>query len=327
MSKILLIGGSGFVGSFLIRELDGFKIQNLDKRQSPFYNDITTLGDITKINQINFSKQIDTVVLLAAEHKDDVSPVSKYYDVNVKGTKNVLEKMDNLGIKKLIFTSSVAIYGLNKVNPDESHPEDPFNHYGKSKWQAEKVIKEWFDKDPEGKSVTILRPTVIFGERNRGNVFNLLKQISSGKFLMIGKGQNKKSMAYVGNVVAFIKDKLEKQEAGYHVFNYADNPDYNMNELVSIIEEKMKLNIPRIRIPYFFGMIGGYCFDIFSKITGKNLSVSSVRVKKFCATTQFNAAKAHNSFNAPYSLKQGLNKTLEHEFINPKKDDILFYSE
>ena len=100
-----------------------------------------------------------------------------------------------------------------------------------------------------------------------------------------------------------------------------------MNELVSVIEQKMKLNIPRISIPYFFGMIGGYCFDLFSKITGKKLSVSSVRVKKFCATTQFNATKAHNSFNAPYSLKQGLDKTLEHEFINTKKDDILFYSE
>ena len=124
-----------------------------------------------------------------------------------------------------------------------------------------------------------------------------------------------------------IKDRLHKNEGGYHVFNYADKPDYNMNELVSVIEEKMKLRTPKIRIPYFIGMIGGYCFDIFSKITGKKLSVSSVRVKKFCATTQFNATKAHNSFNAPYSLKQGLNKTLEHEFINPKKDDILFYSE
>ena len=74
-------------------------------------------------------------------------------------------------------------------------------------------------------------------------------------------------------------------------------------------------------------MFGGYCFDFFSKITGKKLSISSVRVKKFCLTTQFDATKAHNSFDAPYSLKEGLDKTLEYEFINTKKDDILFYSE
>ena len=324
---ITIIGGSGFVGSFLIKELLDRKVKNLDKNSSPFFDSITIKGDIRNMDEIKIPRTSKSVVLLAAEHRDDVSPISLYYDVNVQGTKNVLKRMDELSIKNLIFTSSVAIYGLNKNNPDENHPEDPFNHYGKSKWQAEKVIREWFDKDPEGKSVTILRPTVIFGERNRGNVFNLLKQISSGKFLMIGKGQNKKSMAYVGNVVGFIKDRIEKEETGYNVFNYVDKPDFNMNELVSVIDKKMKLNIPKLRIPYWAGMIGGYCFDFLSQVSGKKLLVSSVRVKKFCATTQFNAAKVHKSFNAPYSLKEGLNKTLEYEFINPKKDDILFYSE
>ena len=326
-NKIQVIGGSGFVGSYLLNSLKNFNVSNLDKNQSPFFNKITTIGDIRNPENLKFSPETSTIILLAAEHRDDVSPASLYYDVNVNGTKNVLNSMDNIGIKNLIFTSSVAIYGLNKNNPDENHPEDPFNHYGKSKWEAEKVIREWFDKDPEGKSVTILRPTVIFGERNRGNVFNLLKQISSGKFLMIGKGQNKKSMAYVGNVVGFIKDRIEKEETGYNVFNYVDKPDFNMNELVSLIDKKMKLNIPKLRIPYWVGMIGGYCFDFLSQVSGKKLLVSSVRVKKFCATTQFNAAKVHKSFNAPYSLKEGLNKTLEYEFINPKKDDILFYSE
>ncbi len=127
--------------------------------------------------------------------------------------------MSESNINNLLFTSSVAIYGLNKDNPDENHDQDPFNHYGKSKWEAELVIKEWYENDSTNKSVTILRPTVIFGERNRGNVYNLLKQISSGKFIMIGKGKNKKSMAYVGNIVALIKDRLLKMELGYNVFN------------------------------------------------------------------------------------------------------------
>ncbi len=327
MNRYAIIGGSGFVGSKLISTIGVNNCYNLDKNVSPFFSKITNIGDIRFKDQIKISSKSKFIILLAAEHRDDVSPTSLYYDVNVQGTLNILEKMDEFSIKNLIFTSSVAIYGLNKNNPDESHIHDPFNHYGKSKWEAEKVIKAWYDNDPKNKSVTIIRPTVIFGERNRGNVFTLLRQISSGKFLMIGKGQNKKSMAYVGNVVALIKNRLEKNEQGYHVFNYADKPDYNMNELVSVIEDKMKLNIPKIRIPYFLGMICGYCFDFFQKITGKKFSISSVRVKKFCATTQFNAIKAHNSFNAPYSLKEGLDKTLEYEFINPKKDDILFYSE
>lgn len=327
MSKFNIIGGSGFVGSKLISLLGSKNCYNLDKNISPFFNEITIKGDIRFKDQIKLSSDGNYVILLAAEHRDDVSPTSLYYDVNVDGTRNVLNEMDKNGIKNLIFTSSVAIYGLNKHNPDENYHHDPFNHYGKSKWQAEKVIEDWFNNDPKGKSVTIIRPTVIFGERNRGNVYNLLKQISSGKFLMIGKGLNKKSMAYVGNVVSFIKTRIDKNELGYHVFNYADKPDYSMSDLVSIIEEKMKLKIPKVKIAFWLGMLGGYFFDLLSVVTKKNFSISSVRVKKFCATTQFDSTKAHNSFDAPYSLKEGLNNTLEHEFINPKKDDVLFYSQ
>lgn len=324
---ISVIGGSGFVGSKLIHEIGVNDCINLDKNPSPFFNHITKIGDIRSPNLIDLGLNTNAVILLAAEHRDDISPTKLYYDVNVDGTRNVLKKMDESGIKHLIFTSSVAIYGLNKNNPDENHIHDPFNHYGKSKWLAEKLIKQWYDEDPKGKSVTIIRPTVIFGERNRGNVYNLLNQISSGKFVMVGEGTNKKSMAYVGNVVSFIINRLSKAESGYNVFNYSDKPDYSMLELVNLIENKMKIKIPSIKIPYLIGLLGGYCLDIIAKIIRVKFNISSVRVKKFCATTQFDASKAHHNFKAPYTLKDGLNKTLEFEFINEKDDDILFYSE
>ena len=325
--SIQIIGGSGFVGSFLLKALEDFKTRNLDKNHSPFFNKITTIGDVRNTKDLKFCDETSCVVLLAAEHRDDVSPVSLYYDVNVQGTKNVLKAMDKYGIKNLIFTSSVAIYGLNKLNPDENHIQDPFNHYGKSKLEAELAIKEWYENDPKNKSITILRPTVIFGESNRGNVFNLLKQISSGRFMMIGKGVNKKSMAYVGNIVALIKSRLETCEQGYHVFNYADKPDFSMTELTQLIEKKMNIKIPNLKIPYLFGIFIGYTLDLISIVSGKKFALSSVRIKKFCATTQFNATKVHNKFNAPYSLREGLDRTLEHEFINKKEDEVLFYSE
>ncbi|MDU4662967.1 MAG: NAD-dependent epimerase/dehydratase family protein, partial [Enterobacter hormaechei] len=201
--KVLFIGASGFVGTRLIEiTRNEFDVTNFDKQQSHFYPDITVSGDVRNQEQLDKALTgFETVVLLAAEHRDDVSPTSLYYDVNVQGTRNVLSAMEKNNVKNIIFTSSVAVYGLNKVNPDESHPHDPFNHYGKSKWQAEEVLREWFNKAPEERSLTIVRPTVIFGERNRGNVYNLLKQIAGGKFAMVGAGTNYKSMAYVGNIV------------------------------------------------------------------------------------------------------------------------------
>lgn len=329
-NRILLIGASGFVGTRLLETAyPDLNINNLDKQQSHFYPQITILGDVRDQNMLYQTLSgYDTVVLLAAEHRDDVSPTSLYYDVNVQGTRNVLAAMEKNDVKNIIFTSSVAIYGLNKSNPDEQHPHDPFNHYGKSKWQAEEVLREWFEKSPQQRSLTIVRPTVIFGERNRGNVYNLLKQIASGKFAMVGSGTNYKSMAYVGNIVEFIKYKMTNVSKGYEVYNYVDKPDLNMNELVSEVEKSLNKKIPSIHLPYTLGILGGLGFDLLSKITGKKYSISSVRVKKFCATTQFDASKVHScGFIAPYTLSQGLDRTLKYEFIQDEKDNITFESE
>lgn len=330
MSKIAVIGGSGFIGTRLI-DLIGkdHDILNVDKRESAFFNDITVIGDVrdeAKIQEL--IKGCEVVVLLAAEHRDDVSPVSLYYDVNVQGARNVLKAMEANGINRIVFTSSVAIYGLNKKNPNESHPADPFNHYGKTKWQAEEVLRQWYDADPKNRNLNILRPTVVFGERNRGNVYNLLKQISGGAFRMVGNGLNKKSMAYVGNIVAFIRFLIEKQTEGYHVYNYVDKPDFDMNELVGHVEKVLKKNIPSTHYPYWLGMLGGYGFDLLAWVTRKKLTISSVRVKKFCATTQFDASAAHGSgFKAPFTLAEGLERTLEYEFVHPQPDNITFVSE
>jgi nucleoside-diphosphate-sugar epimerase len=326
---ISLIGASGFVGTRLIDQLkDKYTIVNFDKQQSKKYPELTTIVDIRDKKSLKILlKDFDLVVLLAAEHRDDVSPASLYYDVNVEGTRNVLETMDTNGIKNIIFTSSVAVYGLNKINPDENHPADPFNHYGKSKWQAEEVLREWYNRDSD-KMLRILRPTVIFGERNRGNVYNLLKQIASGRFMKIGKCDNKKSMAYVGNIVAFIEYQIANSKPGYEVYNYIDKPDLSMNELIDVVGQSLNRKIPSLKIPYWIGMSGGFCFDILGKLTHKKLPISSVRVKKFCATTQFDSTKAlSTNFSPPYSLSQAIDRTIKFEFVHEKDDDIVYISE
>jgi nucleoside-diphosphate-sugar epimerase len=330
MNTLSLIGASGFVGTRLIDQLkDKYQIVNFDKQQSKKYPELTTIVDIRDKEKLKSLLQgFDLVVLLAAEHRDDVSPTSLYYDVNVEGTRNVLDVMDENGIKNIIFFSSVAVYGLNKTNPDETHPADPFNHYGKSKWQAEEILREWYSKEANNKMLRILRPTVIFGERNRGNVYNLLKQISSGRFLKIGKCDNKKSMAYVGNIVAFVEYMIETAQPNYEVYNYIDKPDLSMNELVEVVGESLNKPIPSIKIPYWVGMLGGYCFDFLAWLTRKKLPISSVRIKKFCAVTQFDSTKAHTTnFIPPYSISQAISRTIQFEFLTQKEDDIVYISE
>ena len=330
MKNILLIGGFGFVGTRLTDLCQvKYPVKIFDKQQSHFSPQLTTSGNVLHQDELDEAlKGQDIVVLLAAEHRDDVSPVSLYYDVNVQGAKNVLEAMDKNGVKNIVFTSSVAVYGLNKTNPNEQHPANPFNHYGKSKWLAEEVLREWYNKDPNERSLTIIRPTVIFGERNRGNVYNLLKQIASGKFLMVGNGTNYKSMAYVGNVAAFLKFQLENISPGYKVFNYVDKPDLNMKELIAQVEKSLSKRIPSTHFPLWLGVMSGYGFDVLGRLINKKFTVSSIRVKKFCATTQFDASMAHSSgFKAPYTLAEGLHRTLQYEFLDIEKDKVVFVTE
>ncbi|HIC8756709.1 NAD-dependent epimerase/dehydratase family protein [Elizabethkingia anophelis] len=316
--KIAVIGGSGFVGTRLIDILVStgqYNLLNIDKNVSEKFPDISVVGNVMdKDTLISQLQGVDIVVLLAAEHRDDVTPVSLYYDVNVEGMRNTLEAMEANNVKRIIFTSSVAIYGLDKNNPDESFPADPFNHYGKSKWEAEQVLQKWY-KEHEDWNINIIRPTVIFGEGNRGNVYNLLNQIANGKFMMIGKGNNQKSMSYIRNVIAFIKFLIEEKKAGYNIYNYVDKPDFTTNDLVHHTSEILNKNIPTTHIPYWIGMLGGYGFDILAWLSRKKLNISSVRVKKFCAVTQYDSTKAMTSgFKPPYTMEEGLKNMLNQEF-------------
>ena len=117
------------------------------------------------------------------------------------------------------------------------------------KFEAEEKLRNWQTQGDN--SLIIVRPTVIFGEGNRGNVFNLLNQIASGKFLMVGKGANKKSMAYIGNFVVFLETCIATDKK-YGLYNYTDTPDLTMNELVSLVRAKLKgKHGVGLRLPYW----------------------------------------------------------------------------
>lgn len=315
--KVLITGGSGFIGTRLLdllTDVNGLQVINFDRNISNKYPELTIVGDIRDVDALTTACDgVDVIYNLAAEHADNVTPLSLYHDVNVCGAQNVVKAAKANNVKKIVFTSSVAIYGLNRGTPDESRKPQPFNEYGRSKLEAEEVFNVWSANNPESTLVTI-RPAVVFGENNRGNVFNLINQIVSGRFLMIGDGKNCKSMSYVGNVAEFLKEQLKK-ETGYYVYNYADKADLSSSEIVSIVREEMNISSSNVKVPYSIGLVVGYAFDILSKITGKKFPVSSVRIKKFCADTTIDSGAAMKSgFTPPYSLEEGLKRTIKHEF-------------
>ena len=323
--NIMVTGGSGFIGTHLVADLlkEGHSVSIYDKQKSETYPDHSIIADIRdKERLMRALRGYDIVYHLAAEHRDDVRPTSLYYDVNVGGAQNLLDAFDKNSITKLIFTSTVAVYGLNSGKPDEDSPLKPFNDYGKSKYKAETVLNDWATRDNSRTLVTV-RPTVVFGEKNRGNVYNLLSQIASGKFMMVGNGKNKKSMAYVRNVSKFLAF-ISKASPGIHIYNYADKPDLDMVELTNLVLKELgKKNSINFHLPYIIGLLGGHVFDLLAKITKQTYPISSIRIKKFCAETVISGKKIEGlDFKAPFSIVDGLNRMIYSEFKNRSDQNI-----
>lgn len=300
----------------------------MDKSPSATFPDHWRKVDVRDLASLmaEIPEDAEVIVNLAAEHRDDVSPKSLYFDVNVRGAENVCSAAKAKRCRSMLFTSSVACYGLAAAGTDEDGRLAPFNEYGRTKKLAECVYKTWFAGTPEARLV-VVRPTVIFGEQNRGNVYNLLRQIASGRFVMIGAGRNVKSMAYVENVAAFLEHCLSLP-AGSHVYNYVDKPDFDMETLVGRVRAVLgRKPGATIRLPYWMGLAVGYGFDALARVTGRTFPISSVRVQKFCSVTQFSTRVHETGFVPPISLERALEATVRNEFVEPSVGGPLFFSE
>ena len=316
--RILVTGGSGFIGTRLVECLQavGKSVVVYDKKVNDKHARITIQGDVRDAARLSRAMEgAEAVIHLAAEHRDDVTPVSLYDDVNVGGSANVVQAAQATGCRKIIFASSVAVYPLDVAGPTEESEPRPFNPYGESKYRAERGLIRWQGATP-GAMLVVVRPCVVFGEGNRGNVYNLLNQIHRKHFIMVGRGRNRKSMAYVGNVAQFLVECLDKP-AGFHLFNYADKPDLSVAELLRVANRSLDRNAAGIGVclPYWAGLLAGWAFDGLAKVSGRKLPVSSIRVRKFCADTTVSTSRLESTgFRRPYSLEEALRRTVQKEF-------------
>jgi GlcNAc-P-P-Und epimerase len=314
--RVGVIGGSGFIGTLLVRALraSGHSVRIIDKARSAAFPDLHVEADVRDRDGLAAACAGCTALYnLAAEHSDNVQPRSLYHDVNVGGAEHVCAVAEDHGIERLVFTSSVAVYGLVDEEVDESGPVRPFNDYGRTKLEAEQVFRNWARRQPS-RSLTIVRSTVVFGPGNRGNVYNLLVQVARGRNLVIGDGTNRKSMAYVENVADFLAFAL-RFGPGVHVYNYVDKPDLDMNELVSLASRTLGGSGKPRHIPYALALGAGLVFDAAATLTGHHFPVSAVRMRKYRANSRVAAQRlAESGFVPHHDLRRSMIAWIEHEF-------------
>lgn len=329
-NRVTLVGGSGFVGTAIAKRLaeSGVSFDILDIRPSAAFPDDFQKADVRDEATLTSVMRGQAIVHLAAVHRDDVRPVALYDQVNVDGTRNLCVAAENLGIERIVFASSVAVYGFAPAGTDETGALAPFNDYGRTKAEAEAVLRAWQAREPKRRSLVIIRPTVIFGPGNRGNVFNLLASIASGRFIMIGPGTNVKSMAFVENVADFFIASLHRPP-GVWVSNYVDGPELDMNTLVALVRSTLtgRATIGP-RLPIALALAVGRIADGFSRLTGRRLPISYIRVRKFVSTTAFKSCNSvPEAFRPRFTLTEGLRATIVAEFLNPDPSRTIFETE
>ncbi len=311
---VLLTGGSGFIGSHFHRVLKQEAIVNLDLEEPKFpYSSTFVRGDIRKESDIERavgSREISSIVSLAAKHHDFGIGHDEYFDTNEDGTAKICNVASAHGIKEIVFYSSVAVYGIRDEVSTETMEPMPDSPYGASKLAGEKVLEKWAAADKDRK-VLIIRPTLVFGPNNMANMRNLIRQIDSGLYFHLGAAANVKSIAYVENLVnatLFLKDAMKP---GVAIYNYSDEPQLTTREISTVIAGGLNRKI-RITIPKTLGIMMGMPFDIAIKLTGKNLPISSSRIKKLGTSTHHSAKKIFSTgFKPEYTTIQGLTKMVD----------------
>jgi nucleoside-diphosphate-sugar epimerase len=314
MDTILITGGSGFIGSHFQNYLSPEQIINFDLaepdthlRSNFFQGDIRNREDLRKAIR---GKNVQTIISLAAKHHDFGIGHEEYFDTNEGGTQCLCDVAEEEGIKEIIFFSSVAVYGIREEISTEEMTPEPDGPYGASKLAGEKVLTNWAKKDPTRK-VLILRPSLVFGPNNMANMRNLIRQIDSGLYFHLGKADNVKSIAYVENVVQATLFMKERMKPGVAIYNYADEPQLTTRQIASVIAEALGKKI-RFSLPKTFAILMGIPFDLMIKMTGKNLPVSTARIRKLGTQTYHSAEKIRKEgFKPLYSTVEGLRKMVE----------------
>ncbi len=312
---IIVTGNAGFIGRYLTTSLlaNGCEVHGIDIRprtdvEKGFYQ---YEGNILKNNEIRSAMAgAESVIHLAAAHKDFGITKSQYDTINEHGTRIVLEEATKANIEKIVFYSSVSVYGAQS-NTTEDTPPVPNTPYGASKLAAERLVCAWAQEYPT-RTAIIIRPTVVFGPRNQANIFRLIRQVCDGRFLMVGRGDNIKSIAFVRNVVDATVYLLGKCDHGVHIFNYADEPHRTTRELTALIALLSNRKLPQWYIPVHIAELGGVVFDVAGKLTGIDFPITAARMKKFSVSTYHRAERIRQfGFVPKYSIEEGLKENID----------------
>jgi len=273
-NKILITGATGLSGQALVREIIAkntchlrLPVRNLDKAKMQLAKILNLAGDcgeieftecdLTKLTDQDFDHLVggfQSIIHLAGLVHQSQATEEEYNLLNVQVTENLLSAAARNGISTFIFMSSMAVYGPGPYSMiEESAPLLGQTLYAVSKISCEQIL----EKANSIRRVIILRPALVFGAGDKGNLIKLIQAISKGHYFNIGKGQTAKSLIFASDLAAAINLCLDKLPKGVHVFNVANSEPVSMKELTKTISLALAQNgkIPSLPEPLLRALV------------------------------------------------------------------------
>jgi len=317
--KILLTGGTGYVGSTLIKRLKdhGFTVHCLIRSENKLRNienpdELTyTIGDLTTPETItNLTQNIDYIIHLAvlAPTQKHAYTMEDYRRVNVRGTENLLKECLKNPVKKIIcFSSSAAVGLVNTEIIDENTPCHPETEYGISKYEADMLIHKYTEEYEL--PISTLRFTHIYGPGDMRDFLKIVRLIKKGVLPIIGFGENLYPAVYKDDAVNAIMLALEKGKAG-HLYNISGNDSYDLRVIVKHVKSELGITRFPLWLPKYPTLLFLTCLE-FLRIPSP---IASRNIRSVTAARRFSIEKAQKELGyiPDVDISEGIQKTIQY---------------
>jgi GlcNAc-P-P-Und epimerase len=315
MNSIILFGGAGFVGTHLARMIDEGKLYDkiwiADLREPKEMNgrvEYVRCDVRLPVDRTLFPEKPSSIVNLAAVHTSPGHPANEYFETNILGARNVCAFAEAAGTDRIVFTSSISVYGPGEEERTEDSVQMPAIPYGSSKAIAEYIHREWFLRDEKGRSLTILRPGVIFGKGEGGNFTRIANALEKGFFPLPGRVDTIKACLYVKDICRCILQAADEREGGgYSLFNFCLPEKITIGAVVQAFREALGYRawtpvIPLPVITMTASLMGTLNLPLVRK-----LGLVPERIVKLVRSTNISSRKLVDSgFSFKYNLSEAL---------------------
>jgi nucleoside-diphosphate-sugar epimerase len=317
MKKILVTGATGFTGGYLCRrltreghEVRGLALPGLDTTELENAGVRIYRGDLCRKETLAPAVEgVDIVYHIAAVYREENIPRNTFWDVNVTGTKNLLEAARDVGVQRFVHCSTVGVQGEIENPPaTEEAPFHPGDYYQESKMEGELLALDFFKR--EGLPGVVFRPVGIYGPGDT-RFLKLFRYIQHGKFRMFGSGEVLYHLTYIDDLVDGILLVGEKAGIEGEVFTLAGARYTTLNELAETIADVLGVNLSKRHYPVWpVWTVGALC-EFICRPLGIDPPIYRRRVDFFIKDRAFDITKAKNmlGYNPRVDLRTGLERT------------------